>query len=68
MLRQYEAGDRVLVRLDSSIHKGMPHTRFHGKVGIVEGRRGDSYIVMMTQGKATKQIIARPEHLEPFRG
>ena len=68
ILREYKAGDKVLVRLNPSIQKGMPHNRFHGKVGIIGTRRGRSYLVTVTQGKATKQIIARPEHLEPFKG
>ncbi|MEM2459032.1 MAG: 50S ribosomal protein L21e, partial [Candidatus Bathyarchaeia archaeon] len=30
--------------------------------------RGRSYIVSVTQGDAVKEIIVRPEHLEPFTG
>ena len=66
LLRQYKRGDRVVVKLDPSTHKGMPHRRFHGKVGTVESRRGQAYVVSVTQGNATKEIIARPEHLESF--
>jgi large subunit ribosomal protein L21e len=67
LLQQYNPGDRVLVKLNPSIHKGMPHRRFHGKVGIIESTRGQAYIVNVTQGKAVKEIIVRPEHLEPFQ-
>lgn len=67
ILREYELGDRVIIKLDPSIHKGMPHRRFQGKVGIVENRRGQAYLVNVTQGKAVKEIIVRPEHLEPFK-
>ncbi len=67
ILREYELGDRVIIKLDPSIHKGMPHRRFQGKVGIVENRRGQAYVVNVTQGKAVKEIIVRPEHLEPFK-
>lgn len=66
LLRQYKRGDRVVVKLDPSAHKGMPHRRFHGKVGTVECRRGQAYVVSVTQGNTTKEIIARPEHLESF--
>jgi len=66
ILREYKLGDRVVVKLNPSIHKGMPHRRFHGKVGIIENRRGQAYVVNVTQGKAIKEIIVRPEHLEPF--
>jgi large subunit ribosomal protein L21e len=44
----------------------MPHRRYHGKVGVVIDKRGQSYIVSVTQGEAVKEIIVRPEHLEPY--
>lgn len=66
ILREYNTGDRVVVKLNPSVQKGMPHRRFHGKVGIVENRRGQAYVVNVTQGKMAKEIIVRPEHLEPF--
>jgi len=67
ILRQYKPGDRVVIKLDPSAHKGMPHRRFHGKVGIIENARGKAYVVNISQGKAMKEIIVRPEHLEPFK-
>ena len=66
ILREYNLGDRVVVKLDPSVHKGMPHRRFHGRVGVVKSKRGQAYIVNVTQGKTDKDIIVRPEHLEPF--
>jgi large subunit ribosomal protein L21e len=67
ILREYKPGDRVVVKLNPSVHKGMPHRRFHGRVGIIESMRGRAYVVSVTQGKALKEIIVRPEHLEPFK-
>ena len=66
ILREYNSGDRVVVKLDPSVHKGMPHRRFHGRIGVVKSKRGQAYIVNVTQGKTDKDIIVRPEHLEPF--
>jgi len=66
VLRSYSEGERVVVKIDSSMHKGMPHRRFHGKIGVVTAKRGRSYVVHVTQGDATKEIIVRPEHLTPF--
>jgi len=34
LLREYNVGDRALVQIDSSQHKGLPHRRYHGKVGL----------------------------------
>ena len=68
LLYQYEPGNRVVIKIDPSVHKGMPHKRYHGKVGIVIDKRGRSYVVSVTQGNAVKEIIIRPEHLQPYTG
>jgi large subunit ribosomal protein L21e len=67
LLREYEPGNRVLVRIDSSVQKGMPHPRFHGKIGTIIEKRGRSYVVSVPQGAAVKEITIRPEHLEPIK-
>jgi len=67
LLHEYQPGIRVVIKLDPSVHKGMPHKRYHGKVGTVVDKRGRSYVVSVAQGEAVKEIIVRPEHLEPFK-
>jgi len=66
ILHHYEEGERVVVTIDSSVHKGMPHRRFQGKIGVVMAKRGRSYVVHVPQGNAKKEIIVRPEHLTPY--
>jgi large subunit ribosomal protein L21e len=68
LLHEYQPGTRVVIKIDPSVHKGMPHRRYHGKVGTVIDKRGRSYVLSVTQGDATKEIIVRPEHLEPYGG
>jgi large subunit ribosomal protein L21e len=65
LLHEYQPGSQVVVKIDSAVQKGMPHRRFHGKVGTVIEKRGRSYVVSVSQGDAVKEIIVRPEHLEP---
>ncbi len=65
LLQEYPSGSSVVVKIDSSVHKGMPHKRFHGKIGTIINKRGRSYVVSVSQGNAVKEIIVRPEHLEP---
>lgn len=65
ILRTYVPGDKVTILIDPSVHKGMPHRRYHGRVGIVHEKRGRSYVVDVGMGKQTKQIVTRPEHLSP---
>jgi large subunit ribosomal protein L21e len=45
----------------------MPHRRYHGRVGTVLNKRGRSYVVSVSQGDALREIIVRPEHLEPYK-
>jgi large subunit ribosomal protein L21e len=67
LLYEYKSGNRVFIKIESSVQKGMPHRRYHGKVGTVIEKRGRSYVLSVTQGKAVKEIIVRPEHLEPYK-
>jgi large subunit ribosomal protein L21e len=65
LLHDYQPGEKVLVKINSTIQKGMPHRRYHGKTGVVLDKRGRAYTVRVSQGDATKEIIVRPEHLTP---
>jgi len=61
-------GEYVVIKIDPSVHKGQPHRRFHGKVGVVIGKRGRAYIIRVRDGDTHKTVFARPEHLMPFKG
>ena len=62
-LQQFEEGESVNIVIDSSVHKGMPHIRFQGCTGKVEGKQGGSYLVGINDGKKHKTLIIRSEHL-----
>lgn len=66
LLQNYNAGDKVLVIIDPSQHKGLPHRRYHGKVGTIEkvGRR--TVILGVKLGNKTKTLITRLDHIKPF--
>ena len=66
LLREYSVGDRALVIIDPRQHKGLPHRRYHGKVGIVSetGRRMITLNVKI--GNKTKTLITRRDHIKPF--
>ncbi|MGQ9460035.1 MAG: 50S ribosomal protein L21e [Candidatus Bathyarchaeaceae archaeon] len=65
ILYEYKLGEKVVVKIDPSVHKGMPHRRYHGRIGVIVDKRGKSYVVNVTQGEAVKEIIVRPEHMVP---
>ncbi len=62
-LQHFEEGESVNIVIDSSVHKGMPHIRFQGYTGKVEGKQGESYLVGINDGKKHKVLIIRSEHL-----
>ena len=68
LMIDYKEGDYVVIKTNPSIHKGMPHRRYHGRVGIVVGKRGKAYLVKVTVGSKEKILIIRPEHLVKFKG
>lgn len=67
LLHEYQPGNNIVVKIDPSVQKGMPHRRFHGQIGTIVEKRGRSYVVSVNQGDATKEIVVRPEHLEPCK-
>jgi large subunit ribosomal protein L21e len=64
VIQKFEIGERVHIVCDSSIQKGMPHRRFHGKTGTVLGQRGRAWMLSVNDGNAEKIVIARPQHLK----
>jgi large subunit ribosomal protein L21e len=68
LLQDYAPGSQVIIKMDSSVQKSMPHKRFHGKIGTVVEKRGRGYVVRVPQGEAVKEIIVRSQHLEPYTG
>jgi len=66
-LQTFEEGERASVKIDPSVHKGMPNKRFHGLTGIVKGTQGSCYVVEVKDGNMAKTVVARPEHLKKVR-
>jgi len=62
-LQTFDEGESVNIVIDPSVHKGMPHIRFHGYTGKVQGKQGNAYIVGITVGNKKKTLVVRPEHL-----
>ncbi|MEM4717358.1 MAG: 50S ribosomal protein L21e [Desulfurococcaceae archaeon] len=65
LMIKYKEGDRVHIVTNPSIHRGIPHRRYHGKTGIVIGKRGRCYIIKVWLGDKEKTLFIRPEHLRP---
>ncbi len=63
--QQLEEGDRVTIVRELSLKSGFPKT-MQGRTGVVEGKRGNSYIVNIKMGKE-KRYIVHPVHLKKLR-
>ncbi len=63
-LQKFEVGEKVAIVIEPSVHKGMPHPRFHGRTGTVVGKQGNAYVIEIRDGGKMKKIIALPVHLK----
>lgn len=63
LLTEYNEGEKVIIKIDPAIHKGMPHKRYQGQVAKVVAKRGKAYVLEIPQTKIVKTIIALPQHI-----
>jgi large subunit ribosomal protein L21e len=68
LLIEHPVDSMVIIKIDSSVQKSLPHRRFHGKIGKIVEKRGRGYVVRVPQGNAVKDVTLRAEHLEPYKG
>ena len=61
--QELKLGERVVLKIDSSVHKGMFWRRFDGKSGIVSGMKGKCYMVNIKDGGKPKTVVAHPVHM-----
>ncbi len=67
LLYNYKPEEKVCIGIDPSFHRGMPHRRYHGRIGTIVERRGRSYIVEVTSKEKKRTLIVRPEHMRPLK-
>jgi large subunit ribosomal protein L21e len=63
VFQKFEIGETTHIVIDSSIHKGQPHPRYHGVTGRVIGMQGNAYIVAVKDGGKIKKIIVTSPHM-----
>jgi large subunit ribosomal protein L21e len=67
LLHDYVEGENVSISIDPSVHKGMPHRRFQGKIGTILEKRGRAYVVTINDGGLVKKVITLPDHIKPYK-
>jgi large subunit ribosomal protein L21e len=68
MLRDYSVDQKVVIKIDSTQVKGMPHRRFNGLVGTVREVGLRSLIIDVPVGDKVKVVVARKDHISPLEG
>jgi large subunit ribosomal protein L21e len=66
-LKEFLPDQRVVIDVDPSSTKNIPHYRYKGKVGIVKEKRGQAYEISIMLGNKEKTLMLRPEHLKPAK-
>ena len=62
--QEFKDGDRVVLKADPGYQRGMYHTRFHGKSGVIKGKQGECYKVIINDGALSKTLLTHPVHLK----
>lgn len=62
--QKFKEGDKVQLKAEPAVQKGLYFLRFHGKIGNVKGKQGKCYQVEIKDGKKSKTIIVHPTHLQ----
>lgn len=60
----FRTDEKVVLKAEPAVQKGMYHIRFHGKVGVVKGKQGRCYEVEIRDGSKQKTLIVSPVHLQ----
>src|SRR2546428_7993645 len=60
LLIPYAPGQMVTISINPSVQKGMPHRRYHGRVGMLAEKRGRAYVIEVAAGNFPRLIIVRP--------
>jgi len=64
--QELNKGDFVSVSKEQSVSSSFPK-RIQGRTGIVEGRKGKTYIVKITEGSKDKRFLIEPIHLKKIK-
>jgi large subunit ribosomal protein L21e len=60
----FEKDDKVRLIAEPAYQKGMYFSRFHNKYGIIKGKKGRCYDVIIKDGRKEKTVIVHPVHLK----
>ncbi len=63
LLKEFEVGQNVTIKINSSVHGGLPHRRFQNLSGKIVAKQGTAYVLNVMHGDKSKQVITTSAHL-----
>ena len=62
--QEFKEGDRVALKAEPAVQKGIYCLRFHGRQGVVKKQVGRCYQVAIKDHDKDKTVIVHPVHLK----
>ena len=62
--QKFKQGDKVVLKAESAVQKGMYHPNYYGKSGVVRGKKGRCYVIAVKDRSKQKLLIVHPSHLK----
>lgn len=61
--QKFKEGDKVTLKINPAVRKGIFNTRFQGKAGVIKTKCGSCYEVKIKDFKKEKTILVHPVHM-----
>lgn len=65
-LQEFAIGDKILLKPDSIVQKGMFEPRYIGRVAVVSKKVGGCYEVLLKDNSVIKTLIVHPIHMVKY--
>ena len=62
--QKFKIGDRVALKAEPAVQKGIYSMRYYGKTGTIKGKQGRCYEVAIKDRSKQKVLIVHPTHLK----
>ncbi|MBR9692054.1 50S ribosomal protein L21e [Candidatus Woesearchaeota archaeon] len=62
--QKFKKGDKVVLKAEPAVQKGMYHPNYYGKSGIIKGMKGRCYEISIKDQNKQKTLIVHPVHLK----
>ena len=66
-LYEFKLGDKVVLKAEPAVQSGMYFPRFHGIIGVVAGKQGNCFKILIKDINKEKTIIVHPIHLKQWQ-